>query len=40
LSRKRNEDEEAGNSLYTLVSYVQVDTFKGLETKNVEEDEE
>lgn len=29
LSRKRNEDEESANKLYTLVTYVPVDTFKG-----------
>ena len=39
LSRKRNEDEDAGSKLYTLVSVVNVDTFKGQQTKNIEDDE-
>lgn len=29
LSRKRNEDEDSPNKLYTLVTYVPVTTFKG-----------
>lgn len=29
LARKRNEDEDSPNKLYTLVSYVPVTTFKG-----------
>nr|CCQ18604.1 60S ribosomal protein L31 [Sycon ciliatum] len=37
LSRKRNEDEDSANKLYTLVTYVPVDTFKGTQTKNVDE---
>ncbi len=37
LERKRNENEEAAEKLYTLVSYVQVDSFKGLVTENVEQ---
>uniref|UniRef100_A0A8I5NNE6 60S ribosomal protein L31 n=1 Tax=Papio anubis TaxID=9555 RepID=A0A8I5NNE6_PAPAN len=37
LSRKRNEDEESPNNLYTLVSYVPVTTFKNLQTVNVDE---
>merc|ERR1711976_509259 len=28
LHRKRNEDEDSANKLYTLVTYVPVDTFK------------
>jgi large subunit ribosomal protein L31e len=36
LSRKRNEDEEADEKLYTFVQLVQVDTFKGLNTENVD----
>jgi large subunit ribosomal protein L31e len=28
LQRKRNEDEDATNKLYTLISYVPVTTFK------------
>lgn len=39
LSRKRNEEEEAGNELFILVSHVKVDgKFKGLVTKNIDED--
>ncbi|KAI1241696.1 hypothetical protein IHE44_0005183 [Lamprotornis superbus] len=30
LSRKRNEDEDSPNKLYTLVTYVPVTTFKAL----------
>ena len=30
LSRKRNEDEDSPNKLYTLVTYVPVTTFKNL----------
>uniref|UniRef100_UPI00358EE48B large ribosomal subunit protein eL31 n=1 Tax=Myxine glutinosa TaxID=7769 RepID=UPI00358EE48B len=37
LSRKRNEDEDSPNKLYTLVTHVQIDTFKGLQTVNVDE---
>uniref|UniRef100_A0A8C4RBJ3 Large ribosomal subunit protein eL31 n=1 Tax=Eptatretus burgeri TaxID=7764 RepID=A0A8C4RBJ3_EPTBU len=29
LSRKRNEDEDSPNKLYTLVTHVQIDSFKG-----------
>jgi len=36
LSRKRNEDEEAEEKLYTLAQLVEVNTFKGLSTNNVE----
>ena len=36
LSRKRNEDEEADEKLYTFVQLVQVDSFKGLNTENVD----
>ena len=36
LHRKRNEDEDSANKLYTLVTYVPVDTFKGLQTINVD----
>ncbi|KAM7100018.1 large ribosomal subunit protein eL31-like [Molossus nigricans] len=32
LSRKRNEDEESPNKLYTLVTCVPVTTFKNLQT--------
>jgi large subunit ribosomal protein L31e len=37
LSRKRNEDEEAKEKLYTHVLHVEVSTFKGLQTENVDE---
>ena len=35
LSRKRNEDEEADEKLYTLAQLVEVSSFKGLQTENV-----
>lgn len=35
LSRKRNEDEEASEKLYTLVQHVEVEGFKGLQTEVV-----
>jgi large subunit ribosomal protein L31e len=37
LSRKRNEDEDSPNKLYTLVTYVSVTTFKNLQVVNVDE---
>ncbi|XP_044774090.1 60S ribosomal protein L31-like [Neomonachus schauinslandi] len=37
LSRKRNEDEDSSNKLYTPVTYVPVTTFKNLQTVNVDE---
>ncbi|XP_069499156.1 large ribosomal subunit protein eL31-like [Ambystoma mexicanum] len=37
LSRKRNEDEDSPNKMYTLVTYVPVTTFKDLQTVNVDE---
>ncbi|KAK7821462.1 hypothetical protein U0070_015928 [Myodes glareolus] len=37
LSRKRNEDEDSPNKLYTLVTYVPVTTFKNLQSVNVDE---
>ncbi|GMI47651.1 hypothetical protein TrCOL_g5431 [Triparma columacea] len=36
LSRKRNDDEEADEALYTLVESVEVASFKGLTTEKVE----
>lgn len=30
LARRRNEDEDSANKLYTLVTSVRVDDFKGL----------
>ena len=32
LSRKVNEDKDSSNAMYTLVSHVPVDSFKGLQT--------
>ncbi|EHH18932.1 hypothetical protein EGK_19514, partial [Macaca mulatta] len=32
LSRKRNEDEDSPNELYTLVTYAPVATFRNLQT--------
>lgn len=37
LSRKRNEDEDAAEKLYTLAQLVEVDSFKGLQTETVVE---
>ncbi len=37
LSRKRNEDEEAKEKMYTLVTYVPCDNFKGTVTQVVED---
>merc|ERR1711957_577005 len=36
LTRKRNEDEEAEEKLYTLAQLVEVSSFKGLQTENVD----
>lgn len=36
LSRRRNDDEDSVNKLFTLVTYVPVATFKGLQTENVD----
>jgi large subunit ribosomal protein L31e len=36
LSRKRNDNEEADESLYTLVEAVEVADFKNLQTEKVE----
>jgi len=36
LARKRNEDEDSPNKLYTLVTYVPCADFKGTQTVNVE----
>merc|ERR1719480_717100 len=40
LSRKRNEDEDAKEKMYTLVQYVPVESgnFKGLQTEAVNEE--
>ncbi|DBA05047.1 TPA: hypothetical protein N0F65_000735 [Lagenidium giganteum] len=37
LSRKRNDDEDAKEKLYTLVQHVQVASFKGLQNETVDE---
>lgn len=37
LARKRNEDEDSVHKLYTLVSFVPIQSFKGLQTENVDE---
>mmetsp|Transcript_11951 Transcript_11951/g.19299 ORF Transcript_11951/g.19299 Transcript_11951/m.19299 type:complete len:123 (+) Transcript_11951:1752-2120(+) len=36
LARKRNDDEDAKEKLYTLVTYVPTVSFKGLQTQNVD----
>ncbi|KAJ8674998.1 hypothetical protein QAD02_010784 [Eretmocerus hayati] len=36
LSRRRNDDEDSDHKLYTLVTYIPVATFKGLQTENVD----
>eukprot|EP00541_Cyclophora_tenuis_P019390 CAMPEP_0116554854 /NCGR_PEP_ID=MMETSP0397-20121206/7815_1 /TAXON_ID=216820 /ORGANISM="Cyclophora tenuis, Strain ECT3854" /LENGTH=115 /DNA_ID=CAMNT_0004080045 /DNA_START=186 /DNA_END=533 /DNA_ORIENTATION=- len=36
LSRKRNEDEEAEEKLYTFAQLVEVSSFKGLQTEVVD----
>jgi len=36
LARRRNEDEDSPNRLYTLVTHVAVPSVKGLLTKNVD----
>ncbi|XP_011167693.1 60S ribosomal protein L31 [Solenopsis invicta] len=36
LSRRRNDDEDSANKLYTLVTYISVPSFKGLQTENVD----
>ena len=37
LSRKRNDDEDAKEKLYTLVTHVPVESFKGLGVTAVDE---
>lgn len=36
LARRRNDDEDSTHKLYTLVTYVPAESFKGLQTENVE----
>merc|ERR1719230_1875398 len=38
MTRKRNEDEDAKEKMFTLVQHVPVESFKGLQTENVRED--
>merc|ERR1712205_221543 len=38
MSRKRNEDEDAKQKMFTLVQHVPVESFKGLQTENVKDD--
>ncbi|XP_059481781.1 large ribosomal subunit protein eL31 [Neocloeon triangulifer] len=40
LSRRRNDDEDSPHKLYTLVTYVAVAGFKGLQTENVDANQE
>lgn len=40
LARRRNDDEDSANKLYTLVTYVPVETFKGLQSENVENNDD
>jgi large subunit ribosomal protein L31e len=37
LSRKRNDDEDAKEPLYTYVTHVPVASFKGLQTVSIED---
>ncbi|XP_022103062.1 60S ribosomal protein L31-like [Acanthaster planci] len=39
LARKRNEDEDSPHKLYTLVTHVEVPSFKGLQTVNVDSED-
>merc|ERR1719321_1655980 len=38
MSRKRNEDEDAKEKMFTLVQHVPVESFKNLQTENVKDD--
>ncbi|CAE6973481.1 RPL31 [Symbiodinium natans] len=38
LSRKRNEDEDAKEKMFTLIQHVPVESFKGLQTENVRDE--
>lgn len=40
LARRRNDDEDSANKLYTLVTYVPVISFKSLQTENVESNDD
>ena len=39
MSRKRNEDEDAKEKMYTLVQHVPVESFKGLQNEVVADEE-
>merc|ERR1712126_471663 len=39
LARRHNDDEDSANKLFTLVTHVKVDSFKGLQTISVESDD-
>jgi hypothetical protein len=38
FARKRNEDEDAKEKMYTQVTYVKVETTKGLNSESVTEE--
>merc|ERR1719156_273684 len=38
MSRKRNEDEEAKEKMFTLVQHVPVESFKNLQTETERDD--
>merc|ERR1712083_1165777 len=38
MSRKRNEDEDAKDKVFTLVQHVPVESFKNLQTETVRDD--
>merc|ERR1719159_687491 len=38
MSRKRNEDEDAKEKMFTLVQHVPVESFKGLQTEIVRDE--
>lgn len=37
FNRKRNDDEEAKHKLYTVVNFVPVASFSGLQTETIDE---
>jgi large subunit ribosomal protein L31e len=37
LSRRRNDDDEGGEKLYTFVSHVPVSSYKGIQTTVVDQ---
>lgn len=40
LARRRNDDEDSANKLFTLVTYVAAESFKGLQSENVENNDD